>query len=56
MILIVGGTGNVGRHVVSSLVERGERVRVLSRAPAKARQIVCNRGEIVQGDLTDPRL
>lgn len=54
MILIVGGTGNVGRHVVSALVEKGERVRVLTRDPERARGIVGEGAQIVEGDLTDP--
>jgi len=30
-ILVTGGTGTLGRHVVQGLVERGRQVRVLSR-------------------------
>jgi uncharacterized protein YbjT (DUF2867 family) len=36
MILVVGGTGKVGRHVVTGLVARDESVRVLSRRPDSA--------------------
>jgi uncharacterized protein YbjT (DUF2867 family) len=32
-VLVAGGTGAVGRHVVSCLRERGDEVRVLSRRP-----------------------
>jgi uncharacterized protein YbjT (DUF2867 family) len=32
-VLVTGGTGAVGRHVVSRLRERGDEVRVLSRRP-----------------------
>ncbi len=32
-VLVAGGTGAVGRHVVSRLRERGDEVRVLSRRP-----------------------
>ncbi|WP_405149944.1 NAD(P)H-binding protein [Sphaerisporangium sp. NBC_01403] len=52
MILVTGGTGNVGRHVVSQLLERGAGVRVLSRDPASAR--VPAGAEIAGGDLADP--
>ena len=40
--------------MVSELVERGERVRVLTRDPERARGIVGEGAEIVRGDLTDP--
>ena len=42
-ILLVGGTGSIGRHVARIATEAGHRVRVLSR-----------RGGDVTGDLTDP--
>ncbi|MFS2108125.1 SDR family oxidoreductase [Sphingomonas sp. Sphisp140] len=50
-ILVIGATGRVGRHVVDQLVQRGARVRVLTRDPAKA---AFPQGvEIAQGDLLD---
>jgi NADH dehydrogenase len=36
MILVTGGTGFIGRHVVARLVEGGEKVRVASRGSRKA--------------------
>ena len=33
MILITGGTGNVGADLVRELLDAGEEVRVLSREP-----------------------
>jgi nucleoside-diphosphate-sugar epimerase len=50
MILVTGGTGFLGAHVVRKLVERGEKVRVLTRdaAPALAALGV----EVVVGDVT----
>jgi uncharacterized protein YbjT (DUF2867 family) len=50
-ILVTGATGRVGRHVVAQLSQRGARVRVLSRDPAKAR--FAAGVEVVQGDLLD---
>ena len=57
MILIVGATGNIGRHVVPALVEKREKVRVLTRNAENARDLLGNPGkdvEIIEGDLTDP--
>jgi len=54
MILIIGGTGNVGRHVVAALLRRGEPVRALTRDLAQARTLLGEGAEIVAGDLTDP--
>jgi uncharacterized protein YbjT (DUF2867 family) len=36
-ILVIGGTGNVGRPLVEELVARGEEVRIASRNPASVR-------------------
>jgi uncharacterized protein YbjT (DUF2867 family) len=50
-ILVIGATGRVGRHVVDQLVQRGVKVRVLTRDPAKAS--FPEAVEIAQGDLLD---
>jgi uncharacterized protein YbjT (DUF2867 family) len=50
-ILVVGGTGTVGREVVRKLVESGRSVRVMSRDPAKASALLERGVEIVPGDL-----
>lgn len=50
-ILVTGATGNVGRHVVQQLVQRGAQVRALVRNPANAN--LPEGVEIVQGDLLD---
>ncbi|MGP3937907.1 NmrA family NAD(P)-binding protein [Nonomuraea sp. KM88] len=34
MILVTGGTGNVGSALVSQLVDAGEKVRVMTRDPS----------------------
>lgn len=46
-ILVTGGTGTLGRHVVKHLREAGQDVRVLSRRPQQPREGV----EYVVGDL-----
>ena len=56
MIIVVGGTGNIGKHVVAGLVERGEQVRVLTRDGERARELLGPSPEIVVGDLADPDL
>ncbi|NYI07841.1 NmrA family NAD(P)-binding protein [Allostreptomyces psammosilenae] len=50
--LVTGGSGKAGRHVVRELLRAGQRVRVLTRDPARAR--LPAGVEAVAGDLTDP--
>jgi uncharacterized protein YbjT (DUF2867 family) len=51
-ILVIGGTGNIGRHVVSQLAARGARVRVMARNPDAV--TLPPQVEVVRGDLTVP--
>lgn len=51
-VLVTGATGTVGRHVVAELVRRGERVRALTRDPARAD--FPEEVDVVPGDLEDP--
>jgi uncharacterized protein YbjT (DUF2867 family) len=51
-ILVIGGTGNVGRHVVDRLAAAGAQVRAMSRNPDAA--AVPPGVEVVRGDLTVP--
>lgn len=53
MILIVGGTGNVGRHVVEGLAAQGKRPRVLTRDVEHARAVLGATTDVIQGDLQD---
>jgi uncharacterized protein YbjT (DUF2867 family) len=53
MILVVGGTGFLGRETVKLLLEKGEAVRVLARTPAKADDLKQAGAEVMQGDLID---
>ena len=48
-ILVIGGTGVVGSHVVEQLVRRGERPFVLSREPHDAPDV-----EWIRGDMKAP--
>jgi uncharacterized protein YbjT (DUF2867 family) len=51
-ILVIGGTGNVGRHVVSQLTATGARFRVMIRNPDSLR--LPREVDVVRGDLTVP--
>jgi uncharacterized protein YbjT (DUF2867 family) len=53
MILIVGGTGVLGRTVIPLLVQRGEGVRALARSPGSATKLRALGAEVADGDLTD---
>jgi len=50
MILVAGGTGTLGRHIVRLLVEQGHQVRVLTRERERARDLP-GEVEIVTGDV-----
>ena len=51
-VLVVGGTGTVGREVTRQLLERGAQVRVMSRTADRAKLELPV--EAVQGDLEQP--
>ena len=51
-ILVIGGTGTVGRQVLSRLVATGAQVRALARNPDAVR--LPPQVEVVRGDLTLP--
>ncbi len=53
-ILVIGGTGTVGRAVVARLAKRGDAVRVLTRSAGKAGSLPAG-VEGVVGDLADPK-
>jgi dTDP-L-rhamnose 4-epimerase len=56
MILVTGGAGFVGSHVVDALVAEGRRVRVLDSllATAELPQYVPAEVDFVNGDIRDP--
>jgi uncharacterized protein YbjT (DUF2867 family) len=52
MILVIGATGKVGRHVVTGLLAQGSRVRALVRSPGTVDLPAGT--DVVRGDLADP--
>ena len=52
-ILVTGGTGFVGRHLVRALLRRDHIVRVLGRDPASCRELEAEGVEVMRGDLRD---
>lgn len=52
-ILVCGATGQQGGAVARSLLSRGQKVRVLTRSPEKARNLEKLGAEIVRGDFED---
>jgi uncharacterized protein YbjT (DUF2867 family) len=53
LILLTGATGYVGGRLLPRLLERGERVRCLSRRPESLQGRAHHRLEVVKGDLLD---
>lgn len=53
-VLVTGATGGVGQLTVAKLLEKGFRVRVLTRSAQKAQQMFDNRVEIALGDIRQP--
>ncbi|MFP4002999.1 MAG: hopanoid-associated sugar epimerase [Alphaproteobacteria bacterium] len=53
-VLVTGASGFVGAAVVRALLDRGERVRVMTRPASDRRNIEGLDVEVVHGDLDDP--
>jgi uncharacterized protein YbjT (DUF2867 family) len=53
MILVVGGTGMLGRELVGRLLASGHAVRVMTRSPAAATDLAAAGAELVAADLRD---
>ncbi len=55
MILVSGGTGFVGSHLIPRLVKSEEKIRCLVRSMAKTETLRENGAELAVGDVTDPQ-
>ena len=54
-ILITGGNGFVGRHLVTALADRGDKVRVLVLAGEDTSQLEQRGVQVYRGDIRDPK-
>jgi dihydroflavonol-4-reductase len=52
-LLVTGGAGFIGSHLVRRLVDQGESVRVLERPDAAINHLPLNRIEVVRADIRD---
>lgn len=50
-VLVLGGTGHYGREIVSAALQRNAEVRVLSRSPERARELLGDAPELMAGDI-----
>lgn len=53
-VLVAGATGQTGQLIVSELLASGYEVRALVRDTAKARKVLGDQVELVQGDVKNP--
>jgi nucleoside-diphosphate-sugar epimerase len=53
--LVTGGTGLVGYNIIASLLNRNRKVKALVRSLEKAKKILPDKVELIEGDITDKR-
>ncbi|HEY9515760.1 MAG TPA: NmrA family NAD(P)-binding protein [Gemmatimonadaceae bacterium] len=54
--VITGATGNTGRPTTLGLLEKGHRVRIISRSPEKSKELTDRGAELFIGDTRDQSL
>ena len=55
-ILVTGGAGYIGSHMILGLIDRGDRVVVIDNLSTGVREQVCSDAELVEGDVADTEL
>jgi nucleoside-diphosphate-sugar epimerase len=53
LVLVTGGAGFIGSHLVDALVAAGMRVRVIDNFATSTREFVNRAAELVEGDIRD---
>jgi len=56
VIVVTGPTGNIGSRLVPQLLQRGEKVRVIARNPAKLPLGVQSQVEVIEGSASDVKV
>lgn len=54
-VLVTGGTGFIGKHLIDALIKEGHQVKVIARNPKKTKPIKKKGVKIVIGDLGNKR-
>ncbi len=54
VLLVAGATGGVGKRVVQRLQQRGVKLRALVRDAGRAKKLLGNNVELIEGDITIP--
>ncbi len=51
-VLVIGGTGFIGYHIVKQLVDEGKDVTLFCRSPQKAEKTFGESVKYIEGDLS----
>jgi UDP-glucose 4-epimerase len=55
-ILVTGGAGYIGSHMILGLIDRGDRVVVIDDLSTGVREQICSDAEFIEGDVADTEL